>query len=141
MPEGKDEESPATEAVAGVVTLVTLLAGFGLLALGWPYFWVAFPVGFGGLLPAGVAVAKWYAAGSEGKGDSVTPELEAALAELRERYARGEVDEMEFERRVERLLETESVAAAEDAYGNEEPALDGPERGRSVQRDRETERS
>jgi hypothetical protein len=46
------EDSPATEAAAGVVTLVTLVVAFGLLAVGWPYFWIAFPVGFGGLLPA-----------------------------------------------------------------------------------------
>lgn len=31
------------------------------------------------------------------------------LSTLRDRYARGEIDEAEFERRVERLLETEDV--------------------------------
>lgn len=34
------------------------------------------------------------------------------LSILRERYARGEIDEAEFERRVERLLETDSIEAA-----------------------------
>ncbi|PSP74373.1 hypothetical protein BRC86_06420 [Halobacteriales archaeon QS_3_64_16] len=33
------------------------------------------------------------------------------LSILRERYARGEIDEAEFECRVERLLETDSIEA------------------------------
>jgi hypothetical protein len=41
----------------------------------------------------------------------------AALDRLRERYAAGEIDEAEFERRVERLLETETVADAETRHG------------------------
>jgi hypothetical protein len=43
--------------VAGVVSLVTLGIAFTLLALGVPFFWVAFPVGFGGVLPVAVGVA------------------------------------------------------------------------------------
>lgn len=38
---------------------------------------------------------------------------EDPLAELRRRYARGEVSEAEFERTVDRLLATEDVATAE----------------------------
>ena len=34
------------------------------------------------------------------------------VAELRDRYARGEIDEAEFERRLERLIETEDLDAA-----------------------------
>lgn len=37
-----------------------------------------------------------------------------ALATLRERYARGELDEAEFERKVEALLETESPESARE---------------------------
>lgn len=132
------DESPATEAAAGVVTLGTLLVAFALLAAGWPYFWIAFPIGFGGLLPAAVALTKWYAAGAEE--ESTNSDRENALADLRERYARGEIDDQEFERRVERLLETESVASAESAYGGDESEPVGPERDRTIQRDRETER-
>lgn len=43
---------------------------------------------------------------------SEVDETEAPLAILRQRYARGEIDEVEFERRVERLLETESLDVA-----------------------------
>jgi hypothetical protein len=50
--------------------------------------------------------------------DSVTavePETEEAdpIEKLREQYARGELGEEEFERRVEKLLETETADAAE----------------------------
>lgn len=58
-------------------------------------------------------------------GDSPNPD--DALRRLRERYAAGHIDEEEFERRVERLLETESY---------DELAAD---RDRTRVRDRETE--
>ncbi len=37
--------------LSGVITILTLGVAFGLLALGVEFFWVAFPVGFGGVLP------------------------------------------------------------------------------------------
>ena len=56
------------------------------------------------------------------------------LAILRERYARGELTEAEFERRVERLLETESESAPgeRDTLPNE--AADSPDRDVSYER-------
>ena len=50
------------------------------------------------------------------------------LVTLRERYATGEIDEAEFERKLDRLLETEELADRAD---------DGPEREREPERDRE----
>jgi 3-hydroxyacyl-CoA dehydrogenase len=46
------------------------------------------------------------------KGGTTESETEDALETLRDRYARGELTDEEFERRVERLLETESVSDA-----------------------------
>jgi uncharacterized membrane protein len=109
------DETPLQQLVAGVVIALIFLVGFGLLAVGYPWFWVAFPVGFAGVLPAALAVVKWYEMRqAEQVADTTPDELESALATLRRRYAEGEIDEAEFEQRVERLLGTESVADAEE---------------------------
>lgn len=56
-------------------------------------------------------------------------EADGALDALRRRYARGDIDEAEFERRVERLLETEDEAEARRAL------LDDPELERETERE------
>jgi len=46
--------------VSGIVTLLTLGTAFGLVTLGVQDFWIAFPVGFGGVLPIALdAVVLW----------------------------------------------------------------------------------
>jgi uncharacterized membrane protein len=112
--EAKAEETPLEEAVAGVVTGLVLLVAFGLLALDFSLWWVAFPVGFGGLLPAAVAIAKYYQSrDDDGRDDRGRDgDRTDALDTLRDQYARGLIDEDEFERRVETLLETEDADAA-----------------------------
>jgi hypothetical protein len=42
--------------VSGLITILTLGVAFSLLALGVEAFWVAFPVGFGGVLPTALGV-------------------------------------------------------------------------------------
>jgi hypothetical protein len=116
---------PAVFAV-GTLAVVALLAvlGFGSLVP------VAVVVGWLLLTPLSGILA--YVLGvtdeSDGLGAEIERETRAALADatrdgtgfrddptenplatLRDRYARGEIDEIEFERRVERLLETEDV--------------------------------
>ena len=107
----EDDETPLQSVAAGAVTFLTLGVGFGLMALGNPFFWVAFPVGFGGALPLAVALVRRR---REERTNRPTDDADRsdALAELRSRYARGDIDEAEFERRVERLLETETSADA-----------------------------
>jgi hypothetical protein len=98
---------------ASAVSALTLTVAFGLLALGVDWFWVAFPVGFGGVLPLTVALdaaREGTASGvdvEEGAptGDDTRPGgTQAALAELRRRYASGELTDDAFERKVEELL-------------------------------------
>ena len=109
------EETPLEAVAAGVVTVLTLTVGFGLLAVGYPFFWVAFPIGFGGGMPLAIGLARWYQSREEQSGgDDPLGRDEEALARLRERYARGELTDEEFERQVSRLLETESVVDARE---------------------------
>lgn len=109
-----DDDTPLEAMAVGVVTMVTLSVAFGLLALGQSFFWAAFPIGFGGGVPLAVGLARWYTKHRE-QDDTATAGdgQDAALAKLRDRYARGELDDTEFEARVERLLQTESVSEAE----------------------------
>jgi len=104
------EESPAQLTVAGAVTALTLLVGFGLLAVGVSYFWVAFVVGFAGLLPMSLGAVQLYE--RRQNETRTTEDADDAIDELRRRYARGELTEAEFERRVEKLIETEGETPA-----------------------------
>jgi hypothetical protein len=119
---------------AGVTTFVVLAVAFGAMALGVPYFWIVFPIGFGGVLPVIVALAGQQGrpsdqpnqsdrsassvgavtVGTPVDSDSHSDPRDDALRTLRGRYARGELDETAFERRLERLLETETVDDAVD---------------------------
>ncbi|MGB9957640.1 SHOCT domain-containing protein [Haloferax prahovense] len=111
-----DEDSALEELVAGVVMALIFLVGFGLLALGEWWFWIVFPVGFAGVLPAALALVRIYESRRGGGADeSLTTETEDALETLRRRYATGELSEEEFEAKVERLLETETVADARES--------------------------
>ncbi len=78
-------------------------------ALGVESFWLAFVVGFGVVLPAAVGVVE-YNQDSDTRNTTTDreSETESALATLRQRYARGELSEVEFERRLEQLLEAPS---------------------------------
>ena len=102
------DASPAQKTVAGAVTALTLLVGFGLLAAGVSYFWLAFAVGFAGVLPMSVGAVQLC----ERRQDEAGTAEDDATDELRRRYARGEFTEAEFEQRVEKLIETENETPA-----------------------------
>lgn len=69
--------------------------------------------------------------GGEGDGTAERDPLDA----LRDRYARGEIDEAEFERRLDDLLKTETVADAAD-YRRSSRAERSRERERKLERER-----
>ncbi|MFC7204811.1 SHOCT domain-containing protein [Haloferax namakaokahaiae] len=54
--------------------------------------------------------------------DDETPSNRDALNTLRDRYARGELTDEQFERKLERLLETESLEDIEDRVSERERA-------------------
>jgi Predicted membrane protein len=99
------------EPIKSVAVGAALLTGFGiaavLLALGVEFWWIGFPM-IGGLVPLAVALAGWYESDEKFNNDMID-ETENALHRLRERYANGELTDAEFERRLERLVATESV--------------------------------
>jgi uncharacterized membrane protein len=51
---------------------------------------------------------------TDATGTSTPPSTDDVLAILRERYARGELDDTEFEQRVDRLLETGTIEHARE---------------------------
>lgn len=119
-----------TSTVQSVVTAATLTLAFVLLAVGWPYWWIVFVVGFAAVYPLASTLAGRYEAraGEADAAETGDDERTDALDALRERYASGEIDEAEFERRVERLLETESVPDAETFYPTEDDPAEGSDR-------------
>ena len=105
-------DGPVLAVVPGVISAGTLVVAFTLLAAGFEHFWVTFVLGFGVVLPVAMGVARHRQDGHRrrepaGSANS-TPSTDAALSRLRQRYARGELSDTEFERRLERLIETES---------------------------------
>jgi uncharacterized membrane protein len=107
--------STVVSLVAGGVTALTLTVAFGLLALDVSVFWVAFPVGFGVVLPAAIALVTARDTDSRRPtGARRQSDAERGLQILRERYATGELSEAEFEHRVERLIESEPEAEHHD---------------------------
>lgn len=141
--ESADDESPLEEIVAGVTIGLILTVAFGLLALGVPWFWIAFPIGFAGVLPAVMGLVKLYerrrhrqtAPGSR-RSEASASDAKDALETLRERYARGELTDEQFERRLDRLLETETLEDVE----RRSRARSDRDRDRDHGRNRERER-
>lgn len=96
---------PALAAI--VVSACTLAVAFGALALDSSWFWVAFPVGFGGVLPLAVGAAQYWVEATDG--DEVSGDTaDDPLSILHAQYVDGELSEEEFERRVERVLESDA---------------------------------
>jgi uncharacterized membrane protein len=90
--------------------------GAGVLAPILSGIWWTLPlVWFLGLfvvLPVLHTLTKPLPSADDGSGDGDRG-TDPALDALRERYARGEIDEREFERKLDRLLETEDAAVAD----------------------------
>jgi hypothetical protein len=69
------------------------------MVLGVPRFWVAFPVGSGGVMPAALAVVAQRDRRTEPEQERPNP-----VERLQRRYVDGHLTEAEFETRLEALL-------------------------------------
>ncbi len=100
--------------IAGLVAV-----GVGLVAAGsmihWSWLLPASLVGVG----AAWLLSERDADGRSGGIEAGSTDEDAALETLKRQYAVGEIDEAEFERRLETLLGTGSVADVEDRIGVE----------------------
>ncbi|WP_290818594.1 SHOCT domain-containing protein [Halovivax sp.] len=117
-----------------VVAVATLPIGLlTAVFFGVTYAFAVFVVGWLLLVPVLGVLSDEFVDGESDEQHSQEP-AEDPLETLRDRYARGEIDDLEFERRVERLIETE------DGPEGLEPRLDASGAGERVDYVRESTR-
>jgi len=145
MDDESAETGDLTGALAAVVAVATLPVG--VLALFFASFEVAlvvFVVGWFLLTPLIPILGEELlpALGASEDADA-TDEAADPLAELRTRYARGELGDEEFERQVEKLVATEGVEVDRDAVfdsGADRDVESSPDVGARSDRDLEYDR-
>ncbi|MFD1598514.1 SHOCT domain-containing protein [Halobellus rarus] len=125
------------DPVVGAVALLVLGAGlgslFGLPVLAAIDFWIIFAIGYAVVVPL-VSLLRRRTAGTDParrgsrnaaqseRADadrSGTDDVDEALARLRDRYARGDLSEEQFERKLEVLLETDTPEKARERVERE----------------------
>lgn len=115
------------ERLTGVTAIAVLGVALTALFLGFSWFWMVFVIGYAVVVPI---VAVLTGAGDEDDEVDVadgrtgretastadrTPDSTVdALDRLRDRYARGELTDEQFERKLDRLLETETLEDARE---------------------------
>ncbi|WP_331233669.1 SHOCT domain-containing protein [Natronorarus salvus] len=128
------------ENVTSATALIVVGLGILAFALSVPYFWLVFVVGLFvvvplvGLLFGAEDWRKWDPLsdefwedlfGEEGETETDPDEQPTdSLQTLRDRYARGELTDEQFERKLALLLETESIEDVEDRMRAREPSAE-----------------
>jgi len=115
-----DEDDSTATKVASLLVL-----GLGLVGLfaGFDWFWLVFVIGFAVVVPLVDTLFGEDEAVDEtpdrSAPDAAPESKQDALDTLRERYARGDLSDAAFERKVERLLETETPESAREYVARE----------------------
>jgi len=117
------------ENATGVASMLVTGIWLAAMFLGFEWWLAALLFGYIVVVP-GVAllfgdrdeVAEWWdeddvTTERVGETDRGAEAEDDALATLRERYARGELTDEQFERKLERLLETGTIEDVEDRFG------------------------
>ena len=139
-----DSDDPVVSAVALLILGAGLGSLFGVPILTAIDFWVIFAIGYAVVVPLtsllrGRAGASPTIRADDTGGvseDASEDDVDAALDRLRDRYARGELSDEQFERKLEALLETETPEDARARLEREtEPDADG-DVDREFERDR-----
>lgn len=116
-------QSRIIEKLEDVTAILVLGAGLLALVLGFDKWWAILALGWFVLVPlvdeGGDLILEWMARDRTNDSSAPNRDRPEALTTLRDRYARGEIDELEFERRLERLLDTETMDAVEKYAENE----------------------
>jgi len=162
-----DRFSDSEDPVVGATVLLVLGAGlgslFGVPVLSAVDFWVIFVIGYAVILPlvsllrgeepkaerSGQLDAnrRQQRDAAERPGAGQTPEagdgIDAALDRLRERYARGDLSDEQFERKLERLLETDTPENARERIEKSRHRItdDSDTNGVGDERDADVERA
>jgi uncharacterized membrane protein len=97
----------------GILALLILGAGFVGMFAGFPYFFLIWILGYAVVLPIlGILLYETDTDSEMTEDEQSTDSLADPLTSLRDRYARGDLTDDEFESKLERLLETESTETA-----------------------------
>lgn len=105
------------EETVAVVSILVLGAGFVAMYFGASWFWMVWVLGFVVVMPL-LSILLDVDEDSESEpvpGSEAAVDGGGAHETLRERYARGELTDEQFERKLERLLETETIEDVHDA--------------------------
>jgi hypothetical protein len=147
----------ARENLTGILVFVILGAGFVALFAGVSWFWMIWVLGFAVLLPiVGILTgeadedavdpgrtarepvgpardrvrdAPDVGPGHDRDGRDPGTDVEDALDTLRSRYARGDLSDEQFERKLEALLDTETPEAARERVGRRATEREGATAG------------
>ncbi len=106
-------EHPMHGSGAGIgaaVSAAVLVVGLAATMADVPMAWLVWPLGYGVVLPLAIGYAKRENGRSPATRSAADERPGDQLAQVKEAYVAGKIDETEFERRLEAALEDDAAA-------------------------------